>query len=47
MAAHEICFDFYYWLKQNQIGQNVLAAAADAHLADVIHEPTAKKLTEM
>ena len=28
-----ICFDFYYWPKPSQIGQNGLAAAADARLA--------------
>ena len=33
MAAHGICFDFYYWPKPSQIGQNGSAAAADAHLA--------------
>ena len=29
MAAHEICFDFYYQPKLSQIGQNGSAAAAD------------------
>ena len=33
MAAHEICFDFYYQPKPSQIGQNGSAAAADARLA--------------
>ena len=33
MAAHGICFDFYYWAKPSQIGQNGSAAAADARLA--------------
>ena len=33
MAAHGICFDFYYRPKQSQIGQNGLAAAANARLA--------------
>ena len=32
MAAHGICFDFYYQPKANQLGQNGSAAAADAHL---------------
>ena len=35
MAAHGICFDFYYRPKPSQIGQNGLAAAADARLAEV------------
>ena len=35
MAAHGICFDFYYRPKLSQHGQNGSAAAAvDAHLAD-------------
>ena len=34
MAAHGICFDFYYQPKPSQIGQNSLAAAADARLDD-------------
>ena len=34
MAAHGICFDFYYQPKSSQIGQNGLAAAADACLAE-------------
>jgi len=33
MAAHGICFDFYYRPKPSQTGQNGLAAAADARLA--------------
>ena len=33
MAAHGICFDFYYQPKLSQIGENGLAAAASAHLA--------------
>ena len=33
MAAHGICFDFCYLPKPSQIGQNGLAAAADARLA--------------
>ena len=33
MAAHGICFDFYYRPKPSQIGQNDSAAAADARLA--------------
>ena len=32
-VAHGICFDFYYWPKPSQTGQNGLAAAADAPLA--------------
>ena len=34
MAAHGICFHFYYRPKPSQIGQNGLAAAADARLAE-------------
>ena len=34
MAAHGICFDFYYRPKPSQIGQNGSAAAADAPLAE-------------
>jgi hypothetical protein len=37
MAAHGICFDFYYQPKSSQIGQNGLAAAADARLAGFEH----------
>ena len=37
MAAHGICFDFYYWPKPSQIGHNGSAAAADARLAAKIH----------
>ena len=33
MAAHEICFYFYYRPKPRQIGQNDSEAAADDHLA--------------
>ena len=33
MASHGICFDFYYWPKPSQTGQNGSAAAADAPLA--------------
>ena len=33
MAAHGICFDFYYQPKPSQIGQNGLAAAAGTRLA--------------
>ena len=33
MAAHGICFDFYYRPKPSQIGQNGSAAAADTRLA--------------
>ena len=33
MAAHGICFDFYYQPKPRKIEQNGLAAAADARLA--------------
>jgi hypothetical protein len=33
MAAHGICFDFYYRPKPSQIRQNDLALAADACLA--------------
>ena len=33
MAAHGICFDFYYRPKPSQIRQNGSAAAADARLA--------------
>ena len=33
MAAHGICFDFYYRPKPSKIGQNGTAAAADASLA--------------
>ena len=32
MAAHGICFDFYYRPKPSQIGQKGLAAASDARL---------------
>ena len=35
MAAHGICFDFYYRPKLSQIGQNSLAAAPNARLAAV------------
>ena len=38
MAAHGICFDFYYWPKPSQMWQNGSAAAADARLAAKIHE---------
>ena len=34
IAVHGICFDFYYWPKPSQIGQNGSAAAADARLAE-------------
>ena len=37
MAAHGICFDFYYRPKPSQIGQNSSAAAADAPLAEDTH----------
>ena len=37
MAAHGICFDFYYRPKPSQIGQNGAAAAADARLAVPIY----------
>ena len=33
MAAHWICFDFYYWPKLSPIGQNGSAAAAGVRLA--------------
>ena len=36
MAAHGICFDFYYRPKPRQIGQNGSAAAVDDRLADCI-----------
>ena len=36
MAAHVICFDFYYPPKPRQIGQNGSGAAADDCLADCI-----------
>ena len=39
MAAHGICFDFYYQPKPSQFGQNGLAATSDARLADVSLEP--------
>ena len=35
MAAHGICFDFY-WPKPREIGQNGSAAAADDRLTDCI-----------
>ena len=35
MAAHGICFDFYYRPKPSQIGQNSSAAAADTRLAQL------------
>ena len=34
IAVHGICFDFYYWPKPSQIGQNGSAAASDARLAE-------------
>ena len=33
MAAHGICFDFYYPPKPSQIWQNGSTSAADTHLA--------------
>ena len=36
MAALGICFDFYYWPKPREIGQNGSAAAADDRLTDCI-----------
>jgi hypothetical protein len=33
MAAHGICFVFYYQPKLSQIGQNISAAAVDARLS--------------
>ena len=38
MAAHGICFDFYYWPKPSQMWQNGSAVAADARLTAKIHE---------
>ena len=35
MAAHGICFDFYYCPKPSQIGQNSSEVAADARLAAI------------
>ena len=35
MAAHEICFDFYYRPKPCHTGQNGSAAAAEARLAAI------------
>ena len=35
MAAHGICFDFYYRPKPSQIGQNGSAAAADARVTAI------------
>ena len=43
MAAHGICFDFYYRPKPSQIGQNGLTAAADTRPADSIRLFLTKK----
>jgi hypothetical protein len=38
MAAHEICFDFYYQSKPKQIRQNNSAVADDDRLTDCISQ---------
>ena len=43
MAAHGICFGFYYRLKPSQIVQNGLTAAADTRFADSIRLFLTKK----